>query len=188
MRLALALVTLACAGSAAAEPVQDRYGPPRKAAATQARAYEGRLLGWAGKAAPQPPAAAEVAVRVEPQPQPPEVRAAAPVAPAAPPPRPAMTERAAAPLPQNLYDAPAALPAPPPRVTEIAAAPPPPPRPHAAPSRLYSLHREYGMAPDTVPATASGSNYVLIGPPDAPAEADEDEAPARKPSVDARLF
>lgn len=215
MRLALALLTLACAGSAAAEPVQDRYGPPRKAspsASTPTPAYDGRLLGWPGKAAPQPrpaapeqsasvqppppqaaaapPAPAKVAVRPEPR-RLADVPAAAPAAPAAPAPRAAPIQSAAAPLPQTLYDAPIAPPASPPRMAQVAAAPPPPLQPQprgAAHSRLYSLHREYGMAPDTVPAAPSGSNYVLIGPSDAPAEADETDAPARKPIVDARLY
>ncbi|MFC3079893.1 hypothetical protein ACFODL_17460 [Phenylobacterium terrae] len=198
MRLALAFVVLACAGSAAAEPVQDRYGPPRKATAPQARPYEGRLLGWAGKAAPQAPqpAPAQLAARPEPQRLAREFRAAAPaparVAAAAPQPPPvpagAMADWSADPLPQSLYDTPAT--APPPPAPRLAQAPPPPePRQQgAAPSRLYSLHREYGMAPDVVPATPSRTSYVLIGPPDAPAEAETDEAPARKPAVDARLF
>lgn len=214
MRLALALVVLACAGSAAAEPVQDRYGPPRKAAPPQARPYEGRLLGWAGKAAqpaprpadaqaaaPQPTPQPAAASRVTPQPAPVQVAAraepqtaAAPRPASAPPPRAqTMSSWSQNPLPQSLYDAPAApAAAAPPPAPRLAQAPPPTPAPQrgAAPSRLYSLHREYGMAPDTVPAMSAQTNYVLIGPPDAPAdtEVDEDEAPARKPSVDARLF
>jgi hypothetical protein len=32
-------------------------------------------------------------------------------------------------------------------------------------SRLYSVHRGYGLAPDAIP-TPQGDNYVLIGPPD----------------------
>lgn len=200
MRLALAFVVLACAGSAAAEPVQDRYGPPRKAPAPQARPYEGRLLGWAGKAAaPAPlPGPAHIAARPEPQPLARDFRAAEPAPPrdaaTAPPPASApapageMADWSADPLPQSLYDAPAT--APPPPAPRLAQAPPPPApgQQGAAPSRLYSLHREYGMAPDVVPATPSRTSYVLIGPPDAPAEADAEEAPARKPAVDARLF
>ncbi|HEX2562159.1 hypothetical protein [Phenylobacterium sp.] len=185
MRLALVLVALACAGSAAAEPVQDRYGPPRKAAAPQARPYEGRLLGWSGKAAPTAPQAAPVQIAARPEPR--------PVAAPQPPPRAQpMSSWSHDPLPQSLYDGPAPAPAaaPPPPAPRLAQAPPPAPQRGAAPSRLYSLHREYGMAPDTVPATSAQTNYVLIGPPDAPAEteAEEDEAPARKPSIDARLF
>lgn len=176
MRLALAFVVLACAGSAAAEPVQDRYGPPRKAPAPQARPYEGRLLGWAGKAAaPAPqPAPAQIAARPQPQPSAPPARTIS-----------AWSED---PLPQSLYDAPVDAPQPPaPRMAQAPVAPAPQ-RQGAAPSRLYSLHREYGMAPDVVPATPSRTSYVLIGPPDAPSEPEADEAPARKPAVDARLF
>lgn len=33
-------------------------------------------------------------------------------------------------------------------------------------SRLYSVHRGYGLAPDAIPKPP-GDNYVLIGPPDA---------------------
>lgn len=186
MRLPLAIVAFACAGSAAAEPMQDRYGPPRKAAPPQTRPYEGRLLGWAGKAAQQAPQPAQVAARPEPQPL---ARPTAPIAPtrasraATPPP-------AAAALPQSLYDAPAA-PVPPPAPQMAQAPSAPAPQRGAAPSRLYSLHREYGMAPDAAPAMSSQTSYVLIGPPDGPdlpAEEQDGEAPARKPPVDARLF
>lgn len=180
MRLALALVALACAGSAAAEPVQDRYGPPRKAAVSQARPYDGRMLGWAGKAAAMAPQAAA----------PPRVSAAQP--PALPPaprlaalaPAPAPQAPAAAPLPQNLYDAPPP-PAPPPRLAQAEIAPPPAQR-GAAPSRLYSLHREYGMTPDVAPAAPSRTHYVLIGPSDAPAG--PQDTPGRAPPADASLF
>jgi Wiskott-Aldrich syndrome protein len=176
MRLALALVALACAGSAAAEPVQDRYGPPRKAPPPHARAYDGRLLGWAGKSAPALPQVEPAQVAARPQPLPP----ARPPEAAPPPP----VRQAAAALPQSLYDAAPPAPAPAPRLAQVQ----PPPQRGAAPSRLYSLHREYGMAPDAVPAVPSGANYVLIGPPDLPAEAEDGPAPARKPPVDARPF
>lgn len=179
MRLALAFVVLACAGSAAAEPVQDRYGPPRKAPAPHARPYEGRLLGWSGKAAQLAPQAAPAQVAARPEPQP------------SPPPRQTISAWSENPLPQSLYDAPPAAPQPPaPRLAQAAPVAPEPQRQGAAPSRLYSLHREYGMAPDVVPATPSRTSYVLIGPPDAPAdaEAEADDTPARKPAVDARLF
>jgi hypothetical protein len=67
MRLVLAaLFALAGASAASAQVVQDRYGPPRRQAPAPASgrtmtmaslgagAYDGRLLGWAGKAAPTP--------------------------------------------------------------------------------------------------------------------------------------
>lgn len=204
MRLALAFAALVCAGSAAAEPVQDRYGPPRQAvspravglqaASAQARAYEGRLLGWAGKAAvAAPPVQAQVSHLPEPvrpasEPLQPPSRAVA-AAPAPPPPSraqaPAPAPAALAALPQSLYDAPPPQAAPAP---QLAAAPASGPQRGAAPSRLYSLHREYGLTPDVAPAVPARTQYVLIGPADAPAEADDASVPARKPPVDARLF
>ena len=46
--------------------------------------------------------------------------------------------------------------------------------------RLYSLHREYGLSPDAIPAPPKGDNYVLIGPADEPKpdkdESDKDDA------------
>lgn len=191
MRLALAIVALACAGSAAAEPVQDRYGPPRKAASASAatstmqlRPYEGRLLGWAGKASATPPASTPAPVQLASAPQPrPQVQ-----------PQPAIVRAPAQALPQSLYDSPRPAPAPAPAAVRepepqpapaprLAQAPAAPQR-GAAPARLYSLHREYGMTPDAVPAAPSGTGYVLIGP----AEADEGAAPARTSSIDSRLF
>ena len=52
----------------------------------------------------------------------------------------------------------------------VAEAPPPvapPPVGKQAP-RLYSLHREYGMSPDAIPAPPKGDNYVLIAPAEEP--------------------
>lgn len=57
------------------------------------------------------------------------------------------------PAPMRMAAAPAPLPA--------------SPRTAGEPSRLYSVHRDYGMAPDAIPEPPAGSNrYVLIGPPD----------------------
>ncbi len=36
-------------------------------------------------------------------------------------------------------------------------------------SKLYSMHRAYGLEPDVIPAVEGGDRYVFIGPPDAPA-------------------
>lgn len=49
------------------------------------------------------------------------------------------------------------------------------PLPAARPGgvQLYSLHREYGMTPDAIPAPPQGPNYILVGPPDAPPTEDE---------------
>ena len=52
--------------------------------------------------------------------------------------------------------------------------------PHAGTeARLYSLHREYGLQPDTIPEPPAGPRYVLMGPPDH-ATAPQDDA---KPSA-----
>ncbi|HEY9219680.1 MAG TPA: hypothetical protein VIO94_16650, partial [Phenylobacterium sp.] len=74
---------------------------------------------------------------------------------------------------------------------QVAQAPSNAPWAAAAHSRIYSLHREYGMTPDDLPATQARSSYVLIGPGDAPADQDDDaeaKAPAKKPAPDARLY
>ncbi len=57
-------------------------------------------------------------------------------------------------------------------------------------SRLYSVHRGYGLAPDAIP-TPQGDHYVLIGPPDSgqpdsglaggPPTDDSDEPDAGRP-------
>ena len=111
-------------------------------------------------------------------------------------------------LPGTLYDAP------PPAARQVAAAPPPspvaqPPRmqlaavaPAPAPillggppvastprgaggaTRLYSVHRSYGLEPDAIPRQPDGDRYVLIGPPDSgvqapsnPQDDDPDDGP-----------
>jgi hypothetical protein len=95
----------------------------------------------------------------------PPVRAAA-AAPAAISPRPEAAPRrtAAAPaLPDSLYSPPPPAPAP----QRLAQAPPPATAPtEGSHVRLYSVHRQYGLAPDAIPAPpANASNYVLIGVP-----------------------
>jgi hypothetical protein len=198
MRFALAaLFAIAGASAASAEVVQDRYGPPRKAAQPVAlaalgeSAYSGPLLGWSGKAAPRAEAPA-------PQPAAPQAYSPAPHAtqPVLPRPQYAPRPTAAAPAPTappaTIRPArAAAMPAP-----ALASRPKPvlagglpetappsaAPRPTAAP-RYYSLHREYGRAPDAIPAQATGPRYVLIGPPDAPpAPADQDGDESSKSS------
>ena len=92
------------------------------------------------------------------------------------------------------FDLPRQAPAKPVRTAAVAprtpiAAPvvrPPAPAPTPASSvgrqapRLYSLHREYGLSPDAIPAPPKGDNYVLIGPADEPKpdkdESDKDDA------------
>lgn len=193
----LASATLASAQSL----VQDRYGPPPAAAyqaASGAAPYGGRMLGWAGKRGPGPAQTTASAARPEPlalarqfgpqtSPPPP---AAAPQAPrvqpgyepvlrsslaAAAEPAPALLGGPPAkPLPTSIYGQ--AAPTPPPAPQAFAQASPAP-RPGG--SQLYSLHREYGMTPDAIPAPPAGDNFILVGPPDTPETSDDGEDPAQ---------
>ena len=90
---------------------------------------------------------------------------------AVPPPEPEITGPPAAlasgPLPTSLYGGPTPAVVPP---QQIAAATP---RQQGEPSKLYSLHRSYGLEPDTIPETPAGNGYVFIGPPDAPKAAED---------------
>jgi hypothetical protein len=171
-------MSLTLATSTAAQAVPDRYGPSRtdmRVASAQppAGVYGGRMLTWASRTAPPPAPTVEA-----PQVTPPAPIAAAPAPAALQPPR----------APASLYDSPPpvaqARPAP------IAAAAPAQPRPQApvrlaaapntaaggAPTRYYSLHREYGLSPDPAPVLPSEPRYVLVGPPDAPASAKDAQA------------
>lgn len=193
MRVILAIaIGLAFATTAAAQTVPDRYGPPRAgvqtASAAQAMAYGGRMLSWASKVEPAPAVAPRAPEPAAPQAQAPQPRRELMASRAytlgeieqAPEPQPA---HAAAPpaRPASLYDTPAprtaaAAPQPapvaaPPAPVRVAAAPTAAPMAApggGAPTRLYSLHREYGMAPDPTPQVPAGERYVLVGPPDAP--------------------
>ena len=92
----------------------------------------------------------------------------------------------AAPLPTSIYDQAAAAPPAPqaqPQYQHPAPSPAEVPRqiaqsaplPAARPGgvQLYSLHREYGLTPDAIPAPPQGPNYILVGPPDAPPAEDK---------------
>ena len=160
MRVLLtATIGLCCATGAAAQPVPDRYGPPRTEAVTVA-AYSGPMLSWPSRAA--------APARAEPAP-----------APAAPErartlgqPAPALTPQTPpAPRPANLYDTPGPQAAAQPAPARLASA-----SATGAPTRFYSLHREYGMTPDPTPAQTSAPRYVLIGPPDGAASAPQRDA------------
>jgi len=119
----------------------------------------------------RPPAAAPQAPRVQPGYEPvlrSSLAAAAEPAPAllgGPP---------AKPLPTSIYGQ--AAPTPPPAPQAFAQASPAP-RPGG--SQLYSLHREYGMTPDAIPAPPAGDNFILVGPPDTPETSDDGEDPAQ---------
>lgn len=162
MRSVLAIaLALAGAEGAVAQTVQDRYGPPRAAAAGVALSdvYPGAALRWAGKREPAPPPAPVEAAPARPEPMVLASRFARTPAPArvAPAPSPA------ADLPKSLYDAP--RPAAPPAQAAT-------PRAAGTATRLYSLHREYGLSPDAIPEPPASPRYVLVGPPEgAPAPA-----------------
>jgi hypothetical protein len=185
MRVALAIaVGLACPSLAGAQAAGDRYGPPSTTLATAVagEAWRGPTLGWANKsaaaptqqsalpAAPSPYREARVYAPFRPQ-VPLPLQRSQPQPVAAPP--PVQTR----PLPTSLYSP--AQPAPvraPVAAVQPAAAPAPQrmaavtPRPNGGAPRFYSVHRGYGLEPDAIPEPPAGSRYVLIGPPDAPAE------------------
>ncbi|MDP3174061.1 MAG: hypothetical protein Q8M88_06465, partial [Phenylobacterium sp.] len=108
----------------------------------------------------------------------------------APPPPPVAAMRPAerspapiarvAPAPASIYQSPPPPAAPP--VAVAAAVTPAPARTGGTPARYYSLHRQYGLAPDAAPAQSSTPRYVLIGPPDEPAapRSDEDDDTTKK--------
>lgn len=200
--LATGLLLASAAAASAQTMVQDRYGPPPAAATYQVQqgvsAYGGQMLGWAGKRSSAPDQAA-IAAPARPEPMA-LARQFAPqaIAAPAPGPRPASSVQPGyepvlrAPLPPTADPAPDLLGGPPsgPLPTSIygqaATAPQAPaaPRtyaqapatPRAGGSQLYSLHREYGMTPDAIPAPPAGDNFILVGPPDSPeAPGDEDE-------------
>jgi len=175
MRLVpLLIAALAGASAAAAQPAEDRYGPARAqplrmASNSASGAYQGKMLSWSSRAfTPQiPEQATPVAAPRTIAPQLPA--SAAPAPPRIPPPRispprisPPRVAAAPAPaLPDSLYSPPPAA-----APVRMAQAQIPAPATPGAGShvRLYSVHRQYGMAPDAIPAPpASGSNYVLIG-------------------------
>ena len=169
-----------CAAPAAAQSPPDRYGPARSAATLAMSAYGGRMLTWSGKSAEQVPAPVEQAAPslVRPAPAvfaPPPLVAPAPAAAPAPAPAPIarLTERAAPP----------SAPQPAPQPFTVAATAPAALRAPGggAPTRLYSLHRAYGLSPDPAPQVESAPRYVLIAPAEAPATAAPDDADQERP-------
>lgn len=184
MRALVLIAALACATAAHAEGAREsRYGPaPERAPkAMNGRApgytgqtYTGRSLGWSGKreiVAQPTQAAAQTQpwwARSAPQaPQPPQAPQAPQARQAFQPQVPAYAPPAQ--LPQSIYDAPAA---------PAAQAPAYPQQQAALPNgqvgaRAYSVGRQFGMAPDAIPA-AGPPRMVLIAPP-ASAPDDEDK-------------
>ncbi|WP_454714632.1 hypothetical protein [Caulobacter segnis] len=192
MRAAVLIAVLACATAAHAEGSREsRYGPaPERAPKAMngrapgytGQAYTGRSLGWSGKremVAPTAQAASQAQpwwARSAPQaPQPPQAPQARP---AFQPQTPVYAPQApqARELPQSIYDAPLAPAAP------LAQAPLYQPQQQASlpngqvGARSYSVGRQFGMAPDAIPA-AGPPRMVLIAPP---ASAPEDEDKPRE--------
>lgn len=201
---AILAVVLAATLASVTAHAEDRYGPPRtvaKAAAKPAfNPYSGPMLGWSNKVAPATPNGTPRLQQPEPLALARQFIRPTRVAPPPPPPPPPSEEprpdflegRPSAPLPDSLYGGPPAAPQAPvppeaPRAPEAArpqqlsAAPATPPS-AGSPSRMYSVHRPYGLDPDAPPTPATGQNYVLIGPPDEPqGDADEDDdKPAKR--------
>ena len=179
-----------------------------------AEAYQGRALNWANKQATiqtagltLPPAPAPyrqqpVYAPFTPQvPLPLQPRAAAQPQPAAsihtpPPAQPARVQPQAPPPAQAQAQTQAHVQTPQPMSPPTAAVQPAPPvQPQRVPAmvqpgmggatRLYSVHRGYGMTPDAIPEPQAANRYVLIGPPDAPpsAKTDDDDAPDARPGA-----
>lgn len=60
------------------------------------------------------------------------------------------------------------------------------PRGAGGATRLYSVHRGYGLTPDAIPQQPGGDRYVLIGPPDAGVQASpkpDDDGPDDGPGA-----
>lgn len=175
-------------------------------ASTGPEAYGGQMLGWAGKretvpaqataSAPAHPEPMALARQFTPLPASYAVQPPAPALAQTPKVQPGYEPVLRSALPQTADPAPGLLGGPPPgplptSIYGQAAAPPPAPAPaprafvqaSAAPrtggSQLYSLHREYGMTPDAIPAPPAGDNFILVGPPDAPAVAGDEDEPAQ---------
>lgn len=77
-----------------------------------------------------------------------------------------------------------------PQHPDQAVAPAPQRLANAAPAmsatRLYSVHRGYGLTPDAIPELPAGNRYVLIGPPAGEAAAKtktDDDAPDARPGA-----
>ncbi len=178
-----ALLTFSLLTSALATPVHaqwagDRYGfgpAPKSAAAAAPSAMAGRVLSWSNKLATASPLAVSPSqnssyeARAQNEPTPPLDSVPQRIAALSPAPDPASRPFARQPVQRF---------APAPRSVELAGGPTEPPQ-YARPeqpirqvatagtsgqARYYSLHREYGLAPDAIPEQPTGARYVLIGP------------------------
>lgn len=186
---ALACAPLACAGAHAETGQESRYGPGPERAPTPVNGrapgytgatYGGRALGWSGKReiiAPQTQTAAPVEPwrtrqpqQAVPQPQQPAQRAVyQPQAPTYTPSAPGAA------LPRSIYDAPAPQAAPVPAAYAAPTLPAPalPAPAQPAPrfrdgqigARTYSVGRQFGMAPDPIPAAGPPRMVLITAPP-----------------------
>jgi hypothetical protein len=172
MRLLISLaVGLLVVTAAKAEP-QDRYGPPRPAKEralelAALRGYQGPALSWSNKRTARPEPTRTVAVTA---PSPEFAPTPAPAQRPSPPPAP----RLAYANPVLARPAPAAAIQPAARPAQTSAMPGP---------RYYSVHREFGLAPDAIPDQPAQPRYVLVGPPDRSAQED-----APKTNPESRAF
>jgi len=159
---ALACAPLACADAHAETGRESRYGPAPERAPTpiNGRApgytgstYGGRALGWSGKREIIAPQAQ----------QPPLARAAyQPSAPASAPQAPQVPSAA---LPRSIYDAPAPQVAPVPVAYSAPVQPAPRFRDGQIGARTYSVGRQFGMAPDPIPAAGPPRMVLITAPP-----------------------
>lgn len=176
---ALACAPLACADAHAETGRESRYGPAPERAPTPVNGrapgytgstYGGRALGWSGKreiVAPQAQAAAQAQpwwAQQAPQAQQPPVARAAyqPSAPASAPQAPQVPNAA---LPRSIYDAPAPQVAPVPAAYSAPVQPAPRLRDGQIGARAYSVGRQFGMAPDPIPAAGPPRMVLITAPP-----------------------
>jgi hypothetical protein len=187
MRTALLIAALACASMACVDAYaengkESRYGPAPERAPTPVNGrgpgytgapYAGRALGWSGKreiVAPQAQAAAQVqpwwARQAQQAPQPqqaPTARTA--YQPPAPSYAPQAPQAPRAALPRSIYDAPAPQAAPVPAAYSAPTQPAPQFRDGQIGARTYSVGRQFGMAPDPIPAAGPPRMVLITAPP-----------------------
>ena len=181
---ALACASLACADARAQAVRESRYGPAPERAPTPVNGrapsytgstYGGRALGWSGKREIAP-VQAQASAQVQPwwarsapearqAPQPPVARSAYQ------PPAPNYAPLAPSPaLPRSIHDTPPPYAAPQyaaPVPAAYSAAPQPAPRLREGQigARTYSVGRQFGMAPDPIPAAGPPRMVLITAPP-----------------------
>lgn len=195
MRIALAIaVAFACPLAAAAQDAGDRYGPwssarVQSAADAQSPVYEGRILSWSNKQAPQAPAVQDqqrAPSRPEPMalagrfsrglpPAPAVYRAPpqssyVPFQPQVPLPMQQVSARTAPPAPFRAAPAPTPVPAARPLPTSLYEAPPrmpellggPPPKAQARPQQVAAIAPVPVAAPAPTPGVGGATRYYSV--------------------------